>query len=112
MGRSARLIGLLRPYSLLFAVNMLTTIVASVLDGLTFVLLIPFLRTLFGEQALPATGGSGVEVVLSKIVGPFLAAGTPEQALRNVVVVLLLALILKNATEYAGAMASVAIQEG
>ncbi|HET7791116.1 MAG TPA: ABC transporter ATP-binding protein [Gemmatimonadales bacterium] len=112
MGRGARLIQLVRPYTLLFFVTIAVTVVSSVLDGLTFVLLIPFLRTLFGEQALPATGGSGVEVVLSKIVGPFLAAGTPEQALRNVVVVLLLALILKNATEYAGAMASVAIQEG
>src|SRR5207253_1798385 len=51
MGRSARILGLLRPYSLLFAVNMVTTVVASVLDGATFVLLIPVLRTLFGLQA-------------------------------------------------------------
>ena len=112
MGRSARLIGLLRPYSLLFAVNMLTTVVASVLDGVTFVLLIPFLRTLFGQQALPATGGSVVETVLGKVAGPLLVAGDAAGAIRNVAVILLVTLVVKNAALYAAAMSSVAIEEG
>src|SRR6266516_3022659 len=56
MGRSARVLGLLRPYRFLFAVNIAATLVASLMDGATFVLLIPFLRALFGQQALPATG--------------------------------------------------------
>jgi ATP-binding cassette, subfamily B, bacterial MsbA len=112
MGRSARLIGLLRPYSLLFAVNMLTTVVASVLDGVTFVLLIPFLRTLFGQQALPATGGSAVERVLGKVAGPLLVAGDAAGAIRNVAVILLVTLVVKNAALYAAAMSSVAIEEG
>src|SRR6266511_1662195 len=60
MGRSGRLFLLLRPYTLLFAANIAATIVASVMDGATFVLLIPFLRALFGQQALPAAGGSRV----------------------------------------------------
>jgi len=112
MGRGARLIGLLRPYSLLFAVNMLTTVVASVLDGVTFVLLIPFLRTLFGQQALPATGGSVVETVLGKVAGPLLVAGDAAGAIRNVAVILLVTLVVKNAALYAAAMSSVAIEEG
>src|SRR5947209_4361888 len=114
MRRGARLLLLLRPYKLLFVTNILATLVASVMDGATFVLLIPFLRALFGQQALPATGTSGVEDVLAKIAGPFLAAGggPPELALRNVVLVLLGALVLKNVAQYAAAVSGVAIDEG
>src|SRR6267142_1019849 len=102
----------MRPYSGLFAATIAATVVSSVLDGFTFVLLIPFLRTLFGNAALPAQGGSHVEAVLNKIAGPFLQAGTPQLALRNVVVVLLVALLLKNLTSYLAALGSVSIQEG
>ena len=76
-GGSARLLSLLRPYKLLFGATISATVISSVLDGFTFVLLIPFLRTLFGKAALPAEGGSQVESVLNKIAGPFLQAGTP-----------------------------------
>src|SRR5207302_10319649 len=77
MSRGARLLLLLRPYTLLFVTTIVATLVASVMDGATFVLLIPFLRALFGYQALPTTGASGVEDVLAKIAGPFLVAGAP-----------------------------------
>jgi ATP-binding cassette, subfamily B, bacterial MsbA len=117
MGRGARLLSLLRPYTLLFVASIAATVLSSVLDGFTFVLLIPFLRTLFGDTALPGGGGGGeggsdVEAVLDKIAGPFIHAGTPELALRNVVIVLLVALLLKNATGYLASLGSVAIQEG
>jgi subfamily B ATP-binding cassette protein MsbA len=111
MSRSTRLLELLRPYTLLFVVNLAATLLASVMDGVTFVLLIPFLRTLFGEQALPVAGGSLVERVLADVAGPLLAAASPQLALRNVVVVLLGALVLKNVLAYGAALSSVAIQE-
>src|SRR3989442_241165 len=111
MGRSGRGLGLLRPYRLLFAANIAATLVASLMDGATFVLLIPFLRALFHLDALPATGSSSVEAVLGKIAGPLLSAGAPGTALRNVVLVLLIALVIKNAAAYAAAMSSVAIEE-
>jgi ATP-binding cassette, subfamily B, bacterial MsbA len=114
MGRGARLLSLLRPYSLLFVATIAATVLSSVLDGFTFVLLIPFLRSLFGTAVLPGSegGGSKVEAVLDRIAGPFIHAGTPDVALRNVVVVLLVALLLKNATSYLASLGSVAIQEG
>jgi subfamily B ATP-binding cassette protein MsbA len=112
MGRSARIIRLLRPYTLLFVVNMTTTILASILDGATFVLLIPFLRTLFGQQALPVTGGSVVESVLRKVVGPFLVSGNAVTAVGSVALIVLVTLVVKNAALYAAAMSSVAIEEG
>ena len=115
MGRSARLLSLLRPYTPLFVATIVATIVSSVLDGFTFVLLIPFLRTLFGNRGLLPTGsaggGSAVEAVLDRIAGPFIHAGSPDVALRNVVIVLLVALFLKNLTGYVAALGSVAIQE-
>ncbi len=112
MGRGARLLSLVRPYSPRFAAGLAATIVASVLDGFTFVLLIPFLRALFGQGVLPSQGGSGVEALLDRLVGPLLRAGDPAIALRNVVVVLLGALIFKNAAAYAASQLSVGIQEG
>ena len=111
MGDLARLLKLLRPYRLLFIAGIFVTVLSSVLEGFTFVLLIPFLRALFGEQALPAAGGSAVETLLHKIAGPFLALGSPDTALRNVVLVVLGALVLKNATGYAASYWSVVIQE-
>src|SRR5438093_530748 len=111
MVRGARLVALLRPYTSLFAATVAATVVSSVLDGFTFVLLIPFLRSLFGEAALPAQGGSHVEAVLDRIAGPFLHAGAAETALRNVVIVLLVALVLKNVTAFASSYWSTVIQE-
>src|SRR2546422_2056715 len=70
MGRSGRLYLLLRPYALLFVANLVATFVASVMDGATFVLLIPFLRTLFGHDPLPVAGGSAVEWPLAGCPGP------------------------------------------
>src|SRR5437773_10108110 len=111
MGRSGRLLLLLRPYAFLFVANLVATFVASVLDGATFVLLIPFLRTLFGQEALPAVGGSAVERLLAVIVGALLGAGSSGAALRNVVVVLVMTLVLKNVLSDVAAGASVAIQD-
>src|SRR2546427_7755294 len=88
MGRSGRLFLLLRPYAFLFVANLVATFVASVMDGATFVLLIPFLRTLFGHDPLPVAGGSAVERLLGGVVGPLLAGGSPGGGLRNVVLVL------------------------
>src|SRR2546426_8195827 len=111
MGRSGRLFSLLRPYAFLFVANLVATFVASVMDGATFVLLIPFLRTLFGHDPLPVAGGSAVERLLAVAVGPLLTAGSPGEALRNVVVVLVGAMVVKNVLAYLAAVSSVAIQE-
>jgi subfamily B ATP-binding cassette protein MsbA len=112
MTRSGRLLQLLRPYSVLFVANFVATVVASLLNGATFVLLIPFLRTLFGQAPLPETGGSAVERVLAAVAGPLLSAASTESALRNVVIVLVITLVLKNVLTYTAAVSSVAIQEG
>src|SRR5256884_5808490 len=111
MGRSGRLFLLLRPYAPLFGANLVATFVASVMDGATFVLLIPFLRTLFGHDPLNVAGGSAVERLVAVVVGPLFAAGSPGAALRNVVLVLVAAMVIKNVLAYLASVSSVAIQE-
>jgi subfamily B ATP-binding cassette protein MsbA len=111
MSSGTRVLALLRPYAGLFTVSIAATVLTSVFDGFTFVLLIPFLRTLFGQDALPVEGGTAVEAVLNRIAGPFLRAGSPETALRNVVLVLLAALVIKNIMQYVHAQTSAMIQE-
>ncbi|MBI4541998.1 MAG: hypothetical protein HY705_03110, partial [Gemmatimonadetes bacterium] len=57
MTRYRRLLRFLRPSLPLFLAGLGATVVASVLDGFSFVLMIPFLRAVFGEVALlPAAG--------------------------------------------------------
>ncbi len=110
MGREGRLLGQLRPYTPLFLATIAATVLASVFDGFTFVLLIPFLRTLFGKPVLP-DDVSGVERVLDALAGPILRAGSPDVAVRNVVMVLLAAVVLKNVATYFASLGGVAIQE-
>src|SRR2546429_7854851 len=97
MGRSGRLFLLLRPYALLFVANLVATFVASVMDGATFVLLIPFLRTLFGHDPLNVAGGSAVERLLAVVGCPLFPAGAPPAALPDGVPVLGAAVGVKNA---------------
>jgi hypothetical protein len=87
MRGGARLLSLLRPYAWLFVATMLATVVASVLDGFTLSLLIPFLRTLFGEPALLPHGASKIQALLSWITGSLIVAGSTSASLRNVVLV-------------------------
>jgi subfamily B ATP-binding cassette protein MsbA len=109
--RWGRLLGYLRPYARPFAVGVLAAVVASVLDGLTFALLIPFLRLLFGVGAAAGAGATAVERVLDVLLGAWLPAGRPLVALRNVVLVLLATIALKNAAAYAAGYLRARIQE-
>ncbi|HTY05295.1 MAG TPA: ABC transporter ATP-binding protein [Gemmatimonadales bacterium] len=111
MRGGARLYSLLRPYLWLFAATMSVTVVASVLDGFSLSMLVPFLRTIFKESTLLPVGGSKAQAIIAWITGPLIATSSPEAALRSVVVVLLGALVLKNAAEYLSAYWNVVIQE-
>ncbi len=107
-----RLLAYLRPYRLAFAVSFVAAVVASVLDGFTLALLIPFLRLLFGAESGIATVPTMVERVLNVTVGGLLGSGQPMLALRAVVFVILGAVALKNVAAYATGYLSQFIQEG
>src|SRR2546427_6427848 len=101
MRSGARLLQLLRPYSLLFTAAILATVLASVLDGFTIALLIPFLRTLFGQQALGPAGGSAVQAVLARLTGALITAGGPQGGLRHPRGILLVSPGLKKGAQNA-----------
>jgi len=111
VARWGRLLGYLRPYRLPFAAGVLAAVIASVLDGLSFALLIPFLRLLFGQQATAGAASPAVERVLDALLGAWLPASQPLLALRHVVVVLLAVVALKNVAAYAAGYLRTRIQE-
>ncbi len=107
-----RLLNYLRPYRLVFVASLAAVALGSILDGFTMILLIPFLRSLFGEAAVLQAGGGLVERVLDLTVGPFLARSEPSAALRNVVIVVIVGLLLKNVFFYTANALGVKVREG
>jgi subfamily B ATP-binding cassette protein MsbA len=111
MHRYRQLLGFLRPYLPLFFAALAAAVLSSVLEGFTFVLIIPFLRTVFGNTtALPSIGGNAVEKVLQWTVGG-LMQGSPRAALRNVTFLILASFAIKNAALYGARLGSVMVQE-
>ncbi len=107
-----RLVRYLRPYQLLFVASLAAMALGSLLDGFTMILLIPFLRSLFGEVAVLPAAGDLVEKVLEFTVGGFIGGADPRVSLRNVIILVLVALLLKNALFYAARVFSMVVREG
>jgi len=107
-----RLLAYMRPYRAVFFVSLVAMVVGSLLDGFTMVLLIPFLRALFGEATAIPAGGALVDQLLEATVGPFIDSSDPSAALRNVVVMVLVGLLLKNAFFYLAEALGVKVREG
>lgn len=112
MQRFRRLLDFVRPYTGALGLTLLAAMIASVLDGFTFALLIPFLRLLFGAtSAFVTEAPTVVERVLESLVG-FALATDRVTALRNVVLILLATFAVKNVAVYVAGSRSASIQEG
>jgi ATP-binding cassette, subfamily B, bacterial MsbA len=107
-----RLLRLVRPYRTLLALGLVTTSLASLLDGFTLVVLIPLLKHLFGTAGQLRPGSTRLEELMDKLVEPIVAGVGPGQAAGRLVVLLALGLLLKNALSYASSQISVRAQEG
>jgi ATP-binding cassette, subfamily B, bacterial MsbA len=107
-----RLLRLVRPYRGLLALGLVTTFLASLLDGFTLIILIPLLRHLFGTTGELRPGSTQLEAFVSRLTEPLVAGLTAGQAAGRLVVVLALGLLLKNALSYASSQISVGVQEG
>lgn len=89
-----RLYGFVRPHQgKLFAVVGLN-LLAAIADVFSFTLLIPFLNALFGQREL-IPGNSVLGNVLNRTIG-FLLQGEKMDALRNVILIILVAVAVKN----------------
>jgi subfamily B ATP-binding cassette protein MsbA len=107
-----RLLRLIKPYRVLLGIGLVTTFLASLLDGFTLVILIPLLKQLFGTAGQLRPGSTRLEAFMDRMVEPLVAGLAPGQAAGRLVVLLALGLLLKNALSYASAQISVRAQEG
>ncbi|HYF39140.1 MAG TPA: ABC transporter ATP-binding protein [Gemmatimonadales bacterium] len=112
MRTELRLLRLVRPYRGLLALGLVTTFMASLLDGFTLVVLIPLLKNLFGTAGQLRPGSTRLEEIMDRVVEPLVAGLTPGQAAGRLVVLLAIGLLVKNVFSYASGQISVRAQEG
>ena len=106
----ARLWTFVRPHRGKLAGVVALNAVAAIADVFSFTLLIPFLNALFDKaDIIPPTGFIGK--LLNATIGALLVAGDKMASLRNVVLVVLLAVTVKNVLVWLGGQIGVALQE-
>ena len=82
-------------------------ITAAVLDVFTFTLLIPFLDKLFNQPSRE----TGISQLQERVIGPFLQAADPSTLLRNIIIVILAAVALKNMFVWVSGQLGAQLQE-
>ena len=82
-------------------------IAAAVLDVFTFTLLIPFLDKLFNQPSQT----TGISELQQRIIGPFLESADPGTLLRNIIIVILVAVTLKNLFVWVSGQLGAQLQE-
>ncbi|UCD23510.1 MAG: ABC transporter ATP-binding protein [Gemmatimonadota bacterium] len=111
MSRFNRLMGFVRRYAGALIVTFIAAVIASVLDGFMFALLIPFLRVVFDTASAVADAPTAVERVLEVVIG-FALTQDRGASVRNVVLVILLVIAVKNVAAYGAAALGAYVQEG
>ena len=107
----ARLFRYVGPFIGLLIGAILLMVVSAGLDAFTLVLLIPFLQSLFGIEILGGADMSSLEVLLDGWFGSWIRSGDPLDALRNVCLLVLAALGIKNLALYGARLLTVYVQE-
>src|SRR6185503_15494117 len=97
-------------YRLVLAASFAGAVVASALDGFTFALLIPFLRSLF-HLSTAAAGTTRVEAVLDWIIHSLFGPVDTATALRQVGILILITVTLKNIATYVATYLGITVQE-
>ncbi|MFQ5704800.1 MAG: ABC transporter ATP-binding protein [Gemmatimonadales bacterium] len=101
-----------RPYRGALVASFVAAVVSSTLDGFTFALLIPFLRLLFGNaDGVLAMAPTVVERILNAMIG-FALDTDRTAALRNVVLLILATVAIKNVAVYLAGSLGAYVQEG
>ena len=107
-----RLLATARPYTGLFGLGLLAAFLASVLDGVTLVVLVPLLKALFGTAGALGADHTNLEAMTRRLLSPLIGGLPPRAVAARLVGTLLVALLLKNAFVYAKNQLTVAVQEG
>jgi subfamily B ATP-binding cassette protein MsbA len=85
-------------------------IVAAMLDAFSLALLIPFLNTLFDQPAIPLKAG-GLTSLLRATVGVLLDPSDKMGSLRNVIIIVLVLIVVKNAVVWLANQLGASLQE-
>jgi len=83
---------------------------AAVLDAFSLALLIPFLNTLFDQPPI-GIGGGGLSALLRSTVGAFLDPADRMGSLRNVILIVLAVVLLKNFLVWISGQLGASLQE-
>jgi subfamily B ATP-binding cassette protein MsbA len=90
--------------------NIAANVVAAALDGLSFLLLIPFLNELFGSPVkIPDLGFVGS--ILHALVGPFIVGRTPGEALEAIILTIGVIVVVKNIFVWTAGQLGASLQE-
>jgi len=107
-----RLASYLGPYKGLFGLSLVAMVLSALFDAFSLTLLIPFLRSLFGGgEAVPETPGSPIEQMIDAVVGDWIRGGTELEVLRDICLVVLAAIFLKNLFLYLSNLLGVVVRE-
>ncbi|HEX9563546.1 MAG TPA: ABC transporter ATP-binding protein [Gemmatimonadaceae bacterium] len=106
-GLYARLLGFLRPHWWRMAGTIACNLLAAVLDVFTITLLIPFLNALFG---LPAPPGP-ITAIQERLIGQFLDDADRMGSLRNVLLIIMAAVVVKNLLIWVSSQLGASLQE-
>lgn len=108
-----RILRYLRPHTAVVLIAAAATFVFAALDAFSFVLIIPFLQTLFGIDG-PADGSAGrLSSVLDLTVGRVVDLhGDPLRALQGIIVFILLVFFVKNVVDFARAYLVARVEQG
>ena len=101
-----RLLVFLKPHRWRMAGTLACNVIAAVLDVFSLTLLIPFLNQLFDQPNI-----SPVSDLHQRLLGDMLDVSNPHQALINVIVVILTAVVLKNLFVWASGQLGARLQE-
>ena len=107
----ARLFRYVGPFLGLLIGAIALMVISAGLDAFTLVLLIPFLQSLFGIEILGGADMSSLELLLDGWFGSWIRSGDPLDALRNVCLLVLGALGIKNLALYGARLLTVYVQE-
>lgn len=110
--RIRRLAYFLKPYRAAFALSLGAASVASLLDGFSFALIIPFLRALFNNEAALHELPTGVEQIIGVVTGGLLASSDSAVVLRNTVLLVFAIITVKNLAVFAASYSGAYIEEG
>ena len=117
-GLYARILRYLLPYRGTFLTAIAAMVVFGAMDAFSFTLLIPFMGALFGGASTTAAAGGLLGTkqdllhrLLRATVGGLIPPGDPMGALRNVVLVMMAALLVKNIADYVKSYAVVVVEQ-